>query len=57
MGEMERGETWWRARGSSMELSAAMATAAALVSPGVSDVSEREGATESKREGRRTRPL
>ena len=57
VGEMERGEARWRVRGSSMELSAAMATAAALVSPGVSDVSEREGATESKREGRRTRPL
>ena len=57
MGEMERGETRWRARESSMELSAAMATAAALVSPGVSDVSVREGATESKREGRRTWPL
>ena len=40
-----------------MRAASAMATAAALVSPGVSDVREREGATESKWEGRRTRPL
>ena len=57
VGEMERGEARWRARGSSMELSAAMATTAAPVSPGVSDAREREGAAESTWEGKRTRPL
>ena len=57
VGEMEQGEARWRARGSSMELSAAMATAAAFTSLGASDARERERATESERDGRRTRLL
>ena len=57
MGETERGETRRRASGGSTELLAAMATAAAFTSLGALDARERERATESERDGRRTRLL